>query len=158
HDQNEKENQQTSSAAILAASGLANGFSSSLVLAANCFEDEIDPSSKAAFKVSCAEGRRNSIANNLVAGDVGKGPFQPVARLDPHAVIVDKNKENSAIVPPLLPHLPGLKSALGKVFNRTLRRHGPPDGDDDLIGGLAFKLRELFIETLRCSGRNHASV
>ena len=73
-------------------------------------------------------------------------------------MIVDKDKENSAVVPPLLPDLPSLKSALGEVFNRTLRRHRQPDGDDNLIGGLAFKLRELFIETLRCSGRDHASI
>ena len=31
-------------------------------------------------------------------------------------LIVDKNEENSAVVPPFLANLPSLKSALGEIF------------------------------------------
>src|SRR5438132_362396 len=107
--------------------------SAPLVLPANRFKYEIDSSSEAAFKIVRAEPRGNSIAKNLVAGDVGQRPFQPVARLDSHPVIGHENQKDDAIVSSLLPDLPCLESALGKVFDRTLRRHCPPDGDYNLI-------------------------
>src|SRR4029077_11458581 len=142
----------------MTAPALPHRFSASLVLPANCFKYEIDSSRKAALKVVRAESRGNSIANNLVAGDVGQRPFQPVARLDSHPVIVHENEKDSAVVSPLLPDLPYLESALGKVFDRTLRRHCPPDSDYNLIGGFALKLRQLFVETLSRPGRNDTGV
>ena len=73
-------------------------------------------------------------------------------------MIVHENEKDDAIVSSLLPDLLCLESALGKVFDRTLRRHFPPDSDYNLIGGFALKLRQLFVETLGRPRQNDAGV
>src|SRR5947207_15893241 len=104
----------------MSAPAFPHRLSAPLVLPANRFKYEIDSSSEAAFKIIRAESRGNSIANNLVAGDVGQRPFQPVARLDSHTMIVHESEKDDAIVSSPLPDLPFLRSAMGKVIDRTL--------------------------------------
>src|SRR5690242_13190494 len=135
-----------------------DGFSGPLVLTANSLEDEVDAGTDPAFEIIGPESRGHSVANDFVTGNVGKRPFQAVPRLDTHAMVVDEDEEDDTVVSPLLSELPRLKRPLGEILDRTLRWHFPPDCNHDLIGGLAFELRQLFIETLGRARRNHAGV
>ena len=143
---------------MLTRSLLADCFSGPLVLTTYSLKDEFDARTDPAFEIIGSESRRHSVANDFVAGDIGECPFQAVPRLDPHAMVVDEDEEDDTVVPSLLSDLPRLKRPLGEIFDRTLRWHFPPDRNHDLIGGLAFKLRQLFIETLCRAGRNNAGV
>ena len=139
-------------------SGLTDCFSGPFVLTANSLKDQVDPGTDPAFEIIGPESWGHGVANDFVAGNVRERPFQAVAWLDAHATFVDEDEEDDTVVSSLLSELPRLKRPLGEIFDRTLRWDFPPDRNHDLIGGLAFKFRQLFIEPWCRVGRNHAGV
>ena len=73
-----------------------------------------------------------SLLMMLEATESGMAPFQSVSDLDAHFAIVAKNKEDRAIVLPLLARLPGVGSAERKILERRVLRQLREDRDEDL--------------------------
>src|SRR5207253_1295464 len=61
-----------------------------------------------------AKSRRDHVANDLTRDDVGNGPFEPVADLEPELPVLREDDQDDAVAQLLLPDAP---------FLRELDRH-----------------------------------
>ena len=104
------------------------------------------------------ESRRDFIADDLTARDVGQRAFQSVTRLDAHLVVLNKYEEHCAVVQLGLADLPGVEDALAVILQRRVGLQLFENGDDDLVGRVAFKLLQLVIELLGCAAWDHSRV
>ena len=112
--------------------------------------------------VALAEGLNHLFVDDVLAEDVGQGPFEPIARQDGHIAIVvliglGLDKDNHAILQVLLTHAPRGAYAGAKVHNLTIVEVG---GDDHqyLVGGAVVKGHQAVFQGLALFGREHVAI
>lgn len=130
------------------------------IFATDRFTDQLNTHGEAAFIIALTKVRINMPGPNLEGRSVRQCSFKSVADLDRHFSVLDECKKHNPIPPAaiLSPDAPSLGDALGVVFDGGTAFHFAEDGNHDLVGSLAFELRELGVELKGGFLRNNAGI
>jgi transcriptional regulator with XRE-family HTH domain len=134
HDDEQKNNDENDGAKLvfLGSGTLRNGSSGALVVTASCLDERVDSGGHARIVVAVLKIGFDPIFRDVFRGDIGNRAFQPVANLEEHFPVVDKDKENRSVAFALLADFPVLSDAQSVIVNRRLRLHVFVDRDNDL--------------------------
>ena len=86
---------------------------------------------------------------DLLRGGVGQRSFEPVIGVQIHLAVLHKDEQDCAVSAISLANAPRLRDTLRVIFDRGIALHFRKNRDHDLIGSVAFELRELFIQAAR---------
>lgn len=132
--------------------------SSPFVFTSNRFENRIYSFGQSAFVIAGSKMWFDSIFSDVETSYVRKCAFYSVRGLDKHFAILDEDKQRGAILGSFLSDIPFLCDSTCVSGNVIVALHFRKNGDHDLVGGIAFELGELFVETMRSFGGNGAGV
>ncbi len=116
------------------------GPAGAFVLAFGGRDNRVDAGRHAAVKIALLQPGRDLGVDDLLGRRIRQRTFKAVANLDEQLVILREDEQDDSVVPRLLACLPGLGQADGVILDRGIRLHLGIDGDEELVGGLAFKL------------------
>ncbi len=103
------------------------------VLAANGFENRINPNPESGFVVAGRELRLHLILRDVECRHVRQRALQAVANLNNHFAIFDKHEQNHAAAFVFLPDAPRLGNALGVGRDLVVALHFLKNCDHDLV-------------------------
>ena len=141
-----------------AAPPFGDGLARSLIFAADCFLDRIDSYAETALVILFTKVRRDPILANVIGDRIGQRSLKAVADLDRHFVVSHKDEKGNAVAFVFLAYPPGLRDALGVIFDRRVALHLWEYSNDDLVGRFPLELLKLCVEPKGCFGRNDVSV
>ena len=137
---------------------LAYIFIAGRVFAADRVADCIDADAQAVFVIATDELRFHLILGDVERRYIRQRPFQAVADLNDHLAILDEHEQDDSVAFILLSDAPRFRDALSVGRNVVVALHFRKNCDHDLVGSVAFELREFSIKLFGLRLRNQAGV
>ena len=124
---------------------IGDGGAGSFIFAFGRSDDGLNPGGKSTVIIARLETRRNLLVNNPFAKGIGQHPFQSVADLQKHFVILNENEERRPVIFRFLTHRPRPKKPDRIIFDGGIGLHPGENRHHNLIRTLALKLFERLV-------------